>query len=63
MNQKLYATLNPAVGPLDALRRIYVEATAPDFTLLGLSAASALVLLGVGLELFRRLEPGFADVV
>ncbi len=62
-NQKLYAALNPAVGPLDALRRIYVDATAPDFTLLGLSAASATVILLVGIEVYRRLEPGFADVI
>ena len=62
-SQSLYAVLNPAVGPLEGVRRVYVDGIAPDFTLLGLSAATSLVIVLAGLECFRRLEPGFADVI
>lgn len=60
---ELYSLLNPMVGPLEGMRRVYVDGIAPDAELLVLSGATSLVLAIVALELFRRLEPGFADVI
>jgi lipopolysaccharide transport system permease protein len=59
----LYAILNPAVGPLDALRHVFALGVAPDWTLVGWSAASGALLLVVGYRFFKRLEREFADVV
>lgn len=62
-NRLLYAFLNPSVGAIDGFRRVYVEGTAPDFELIGAGLITSVALLLIGLEIFRRLEPGFADVV
>jgi ABC-type polysaccharide/polyol phosphate export permease len=54
--------LNPMVGVLDGARWSLVEGPAPGADLLA-SAASALVLLAVGLVYFQRTERQFADVI
>lgn len=59
----LYCLLNPAAGILDSFRRVLTVAQAPDWTLLGLSSLSALVLAWVGFRVFKSLEPSFAEVV
>lgn len=59
----LYAALNPLVGPLAALRRIYGQGLAPDWSLLAVSTASALVILGFGYRLLKALDRRMADVV
>lgn len=61
--RQLYALADPLVGPLEGMRRVYVLNQSPDFGLLALSTLSSLVLIGLALEIYRRLEPGFADVV
>lgn len=58
-----YALINPAVGPLEGFRRVLAVGTTPDWGLLGISTASALVLLLVGYKWFKSLEREFADVV
>ena len=61
--RSLYALLNPAVGPLEGFRRVFALGDAPDWSLLGISAASGLALLVGGYWFFKRLERQFADVV
>lgn len=61
--RQLYALVNPLVGPLEGMRRVYALGRAPDLGLLACSAGTTLVLALVCLEIYRRLEPGFADVV
>lgn len=61
--RQLYALVNPLVGPLDGMRRVYALGQRPDLGLLATSALASVVLAVVALEVYRRLEPGFADVV
>jgi lipopolysaccharide transport system permease protein len=59
----VYALLNPVVGPLEGMRRVFALGEWPDWELLGLSALTGVVLTVVGYRLFKRLEGQFADVV
>ena len=58
----LYAALNPLVGPLDSLRRIFAVAEAPNWGLLGTSAGSATLMLALGYRLLKALDRRMADV-
>lgn len=60
--RNLYA-LNPVVGPLEGFRHVFALGDAPDWTLLGISGASAVVITFLGYLLFKRLERQMADVV
>lgn len=57
-----YCIVNPVGAVIDALRRTILYGENPDFTTLGVGAASAVVTLVLGYALFKRLETGFADV-
>jgi ABC-type polysaccharide/polyol phosphate export permease len=57
----LYSTLNPLAPVIDGYRRTILLGLPPDWRLLGPGAVTALLLLGVGYIVFKRLEPGFAD--
>lgn len=59
----LYAFLNPMVGPLDALRRIFGDALGPDWSLMAASAASTSLILVFGYRLLKALDRRMADVV
>ncbi|MDH3682285.1 MAG: ABC transporter permease [Acidimicrobiia bacterium] len=59
----LYAFLNPMVGPLDALRRLFGEGVAPDWSLLVASGASTMLILVTGYRLLKALDRRMADVV
>ncbi len=59
---RLYAILNPMSTVCESFRRALAFGKAPEWELLGLSAASALALLAAGYWLFKKLETGFADV-
>ncbi|MFN0089337.1 MAG: ABC transporter permease [Acidimicrobiales bacterium] len=59
----LYAALNPAVGPLDALRKSLAHGEWPAFGPLGASVGVAALLGWGGHALFRRLAPTLPDVV
>ena len=59
----VYAIVNPIVGMLQGFNRVLAVGAAPDWSLLGLSLASSLVLLLVGFRIFKRLEREFADIV
>lgn len=56
-------TLNPLVGAVDGFRKIVLDNAWPDWSLLGYSAAAALVALAVGMKLFNRYERAFAELV
>jgi lipopolysaccharide transport system permease protein len=58
-----YVLLNPAAGVLDGFRRALAEGRLPDLGLLGLSTAVSCLVAWFGYWLFKRMEPGFADVV
>lgn len=58
-----FALANPAVGPLDGMRRVLAEGQWPDLRLLGASAASSIVIGWVGHRAFRRLAPVLPDVI
>jgi lipopolysaccharide transport system permease protein len=56
-------TLNPMVGIVDSFRRILLDNTWPDWSLLGYSALAAFACLVVGTLLFNRFERAFAELV
>jgi ABC-type polysaccharide/polyol phosphate export permease len=58
-----YAVVNPFVGPLEGFRNAMALDTAPDWSLLGLSAITGVVLLVGGYRLFKSFEPEFSDVI
>lgn len=60
--QGLY-TLNPMVGVVEGFRRAVLMGEPPDFRLLGLSAAAALVLLPASYLFFKRVEATVADII
>lgn len=61
--QHVYAFVNPFVGPLDAMRRSFGSGQGPDWSLLGVSTASSILLLLVGYRVLKALERRMADVV
>jgi lipopolysaccharide transport system permease protein len=61
--RNLYVALNPAAGILDAFREVLALGELPNPTTFGISAVGCLVVAWVGYRLFKRFEPGFADVV
>jgi lipopolysaccharide transport system permease protein len=61
--RNLYVALNPAAGILDAFRKVLALGELPDPATFGISAVGCLVVAWVGYRLFKRFEPGFADVV
>jgi len=61
--RNLYVALNPAAGLLDGFRRALAEGRMPDLHLFAASTVAACVIAYVGYWVFKRMEPGFADVV
>ena len=62
-SQRIYAIVNPMVGPAASFRAIVADGAAPPWTLLGLSAASTVVLFAIGYRWFKSLEREFAEAV
>ena len=60
--REVYLFLNPVAMVITELRETVLWGNAPNFTYLGIGAASSLITLLVGYGLFKRLETGFADV-
>ncbi len=58
----LYSIVNPLGPVIDGLRRSVLDGRSPELGLLLCAAASSVVLLAVSFVVFKRLEPGFADV-
>lgn len=55
--------LNPMAGIIESLRRVVLHGTAPDITVLSVSAIISVVLLVVSYLYFKRVESTMADVV
>lgn len=60
--RNVYAAANPLGPVIDSYRRVLLLGKAPDWTMLGLAAATSTVLLVGGYYLFKKLEVGIADV-
>jgi ABC-type polysaccharide/polyol phosphate export permease len=58
----VYSGLNPLAPVIDGLRRTVLHGQLPDWTALGIAAASSSLLLGLAYLLFKRLETGMADI-
>jgi lipopolysaccharide transport system permease protein len=61
--RSLYVAMNPAAGILDSFSAVLAEGTAPNFAYLGVSVLGTFVIGVLGYQLFKRLEPNFADVI
>ena len=57
-----WVLLNPVAPLLEGLRAAVVLNAAPDAGWLAYSAVTSTVIFAAGCWLFRRLEPGFADI-
>lgn len=55
--------LNPMTGVVDSYRRVIVQGQPPNYALLAVTAAVALVLLALGYRFFKGVEMRFADIV
>lgn len=58
----LYVAANPLALAIDGYRRSILFGQGPAWGLLGIATATSLVALLGGYHLFKRLEPGIADV-
>lgn len=58
----VYSLLNPLVPVIDGYRRTVLLGTQPEWGLVGLGAVGAAAALVGGYALFKKLEPGIADV-
>jgi len=54
---------NPLSIVVEQLRAVTIEGVAPDFALLGIYYAAAVIILTAGYTFFTRTSSGFADVV
>ncbi len=57
------SAINPMVGVVNGFRWAMLGSPDAPWGLIGVSAASALIILAAGLAYFSRVERGFADIV
>jgi ABC-2 type transport system permease protein/lipopolysaccharide transport system permease protein len=57
-----YSFLNPLGPVIDGYRRTVLHGQSPEFDLIGIGAAGALCFFLGGFWVFKKLEPGIADV-
>jgi ABC-type polysaccharide/polyol phosphate export permease len=60
--QVIYSAVDPIAPVIEGMRATVLEGRAPEWTLLGVGAASSLIVLMGGFMLFKRLETGMADI-
>lgn len=60
---RLLYSINPMVGVIEGFRAALLGSTSMPWDLIGVSAASTLVITVTGLYYFRRMERVFSDVV
>lgn len=58
----LYTFFNPMATVCESYRRVLVYGQQPDWPLVACSASFAAIFLAFGYWVFKKLEPGFADV-
>ena len=61
--EKLILSLNPMTGVITGFRWALLGTTPPSLRLIALSVVSAIAFLVIGLAVFRRSEPRFADTI
>lgn len=60
---RLFIWLNPITSMAEFMRASVLEEGALPWAGLGLFLLAAILMLGLGLVVFKRLRPGFADVI
>jgi ABC-type polysaccharide/polyol phosphate export permease len=60
--EAVYSALNPLAAVIDGLRRTVLLGEPPNWTSVVAGGSSALIVLVLGLWLFKRLETGLADL-
>jgi len=58
-----YILANPLTGILDGFQRALAQGRPPDLHLIAISAAAACLIAWGGYWVFKRMEPGFAEVI
>ncbi len=58
----VFSAINPLVPVIDGMRASVLYGGAPEWTSLGVGAATSLIYLFGGFMLFKRLETGMADI-
>ena len=58
-----FYVLNPMVGLIENFRRVILQASAPDFYTLSISAVEVLILLAPSYIYFKRVEATMADII
>jgi homopolymeric O-antigen transport system permease protein len=61
--ERLILSLNPMTGVITGFRWALLGTTPPSLRLVALSVVSAIAFLMIGLAVFRRSEPRFADTI
>jgi lipopolysaccharide transport system permease protein len=61
--ERLILSLNPMTGVITGFRWALLGTTPPSLRLVALSVVSAIAFLVIGLAVFRRSEPRFADTI
>jgi ABC-type polysaccharide/polyol phosphate export permease len=59
----VYCFLNPLAGPLDGIRRCVALGQSPHWSYVGASVVTTIVIAGVALAAFGRLQSDVADLV
>ena len=54
---------NPVAWGVDSLRALILHGVVPDWSLWAIHGAVSLTVMGLGYALFRKISPGFADVL
>ena len=53
--------LNPMATIVESYRNIFYYQVRPEFKMLGIIFIGSLILLGIGILVFKKLEKGFAE--
>ena len=62
-NIRPYYLLNPIAAPIDAIRWSFIGVGEPNYGYLGYSFAVSILLVWIGITVFRSMEREFADVI
>jgi len=57
------SAINPMAGVVEGFRWAVLDSGSPPWALMGMSALGAVLLLGIGLAYFDRVERSFADII
>jgi lipopolysaccharide transport system permease protein len=60
---RLFFLANPLAGVVEGLRQVLVFGRAPDWSVVGISAALIVAIFAIGVVLFKKTDKYFADVI